>query len=128
MTDTRENAERGAAIERRARAHGIYSARELEAMTESVGRKVARKSIGNAYAGTAGPKTYERLEDALALYEERTSSVPAVDPQELDYIEFRITGDIGVDVIVRAVGPESRAEAEASVARLIRDMKNDDPG
>jgi len=41
---------------------------------------------------------------------------------EPNLIEFEVTGDFGVRVVVK--GPvENAAELEASVARLIRDMK-----
>lgn len=45
-------------------------------------------------------------------------------PAQPHLIEFEVTGDFGVRIVVK--GPvEDAAELEASVARLIRDMKRD---
>lgn len=66
--------------------------------------------------------TMRRIERALDQAEEESGlAVPEDDPQK-GLIEFEVSGDFGVHVVVR--GPVGDAEAlERSVVRLVRDIR-----
>lgn len=117
------NEARGHAIKRRREALGVFSAREMEDATARVDRKVPYASVLKAERGVAADRIYDRLEAALDLLEERTSAPSPSGPAEADeFVEFRLSGNFGVDVVVK--GPVSDLAAlEASVARLLREMK-----
>lgn len=65
------------------------------------------------------------LRTLAELEHEMGMDVPAPrQPAQPHLMEFEVTGDFGVRIVVK--GPvEDAAELEASVARLIRDMKRD---
>jgi len=75
--------------------------------------------------------SFLRLERALDAFEHETGTdegAPAgLVSTEEGLVEFEVTGDFGVRVVVK--GPVKDADAiEASVVRLIRDMRNKDVG
>lgn len=109
---------RGQAIRRRRLAHGIKSVR---AFHEATG--VSREAISAAEAGEATETTYSRLEMWLDKFEEETG---AAEGDELgdELVEFSLSGDFGVNVVVK--GPVSDMEQlEAAVARLLKQMRGD---
>lgn len=124
---TTDNTERARALTNRIAALGL-SGRELAAQSG-----VARGTVSKALGGTAGRGTYDRLEKFLGdLDHEMTSDAPtpvAPDVPETprnDLVEFRLTGNFGVDVVVR--GPVSDlAEIEAAVTRLMARMGSSPP-
>ena len=121
---TTDNTERARALTNRIAALGL-SGRELAAQSG-----VARGTVSKALGGTAGRGTYDRLEKFLGdLEHEMESDVdPAATPsrQDHDLVEFRLTGNLGVDVVVR--GPVSDlAELEAAVTRLMARMGSSPP-
>jgi transcriptional regulator with XRE-family HTH domain len=86
---------------------GLRSYETVGAVERGEGSKTSRRKIGAAL---------DRLEE-----EGGTHAVdPAAEPS-LHLIEFEVTGNFGVRVVVK--GPvEDAREIEASVARLVRDM------
>lgn len=120
---------RGHAIKQRREALGIFSAREMEDATMRVDRKVPYASVLKAEKGVAADRIYDRLEAALDLleFEMGADSAQAGSDNgsagEDDQVEFRISGNFGVDVVVK--GPVADLpELESAVARLIREMKS----
>ena len=118
---TTDSTKRAKALMEQMTALGL-SGRELAAKSG-----VARGTVGNALEGTASRGTYDRLEKFLSdLEDEMSSEVAAPTPvvperPNNDFVEFRLTGNFGVDVVVR--GPVSDlAELEASVGRLMGKM------
>jgi transcriptional regulator with XRE-family HTH domain len=76
--------------------------------------------------GVVRDTTEAAVLQALAEIEHEFGIDPTAKPERPGphLIEFEVTGDFGVRVVVK--GPvENAAELEASVARLIRDMKSD---
>jgi transcriptional regulator with XRE-family HTH domain len=94
---------------------------------------IARGTVSNALGGTASRGTYDRLEKYLADLDDDSDPEfqPATTPatptrQDHDLVEFRLTGNFGVDVVVR--GPVSDlAELEAAVTRLMARMGSSPP-
>lgn len=117
------NTERGAAIQRRLDALGI-SDREFHEQT-GVDRKTLRKAVaGNANTRTT---TYSAIESALDKLEAKMNPPRTLEPDEQGLVTFRLTGNFGVDVTVK--GPVTDLDAlEASVEKLLRRMRQDDPG
>lgn len=112
-----EDESRGAAIQRRLDRLGI-SDREFHAAS-GVDRKTLRRAVADDV--NVRPNTYRVIEDSLARLEEQVSGLPATNPED-DLVEFRLSGNFGVNVVVR--GPvRDRGELEESVARLIREMR-----
>lgn len=108
---------RGHAIKRRRLAHGISSVRKFAELTN-----VSRDAVTAAEAGDASDATYERLESWLDRFDEETGSddIPGD-----DMVEFRLSGNFGVDVVVK--GPVTNlAELENSVEKLLRRMQQPD--
>jgi transcriptional regulator with XRE-family HTH domain len=124
---TTDNTKRAKALTDRIAALGL-SGRELAAQSG-----VARGTVSNALGGTAGRGTYERLEKFLGdlEHEMESDALPSDTPKaptqsNNDLVEFRLTGNFGVDVVVR--GPVSDlAELEAAVTRLMSRMGNVPP-
>lgn len=82
---------------------------------------VSRSAATAAEHGTGARGTYERLEAWLTEHEGGRHSAP-----DLEQIEFTVEGDFGVKVTVK--GPiADRAELEASVANIIRSIRQGDP-
>lgn len=84
------------------------------------------ETIGAVEKGKGSVPSRRKIADALTRLEAEggTRALAAEQPPQPQLIEFEVTGDFGVRVVVK--GPvENAAELEASVARLIRDMKSD---
>lgn len=100
------------AIKRRRIGLGLKSVREF---AERSG--VSREAVTAAERGIASQRTYDRLEAWLDRAEREHGST-----RDDGYVEFRLTGDSGIDVVIR--GPVGdMAELEATVTRLIREMR-----
>lgn len=92
----------------------------------------SRDTVRAVEQGHGSAPSRRRLDEALTKLEiegrgeAATSDEDAAEtPAHPHLIEFEVTGDFGVRVVVK--GPvENAAELEASVARLIRDMKSDE--
>lgn len=108
---------RGQAIKKRRLAHGIRSIHAFNRAT-----KVSREAITAAENGTASDDTYDRLEAWLDRFETEISD-ESVTEAAAAMIEFEVSGDFGVRVVVR--GPISDADAvERSAAQLVRDIRD----
>ena len=99
-----------------------------EQIAELAGIK-SYETVSAVEHGKASPRSRRSVDAALSqLEEEAFGSRAEVDDQQPapapQLMEFEVTGDFGVRVVVK--GPvENAAELEASVARLIRDMRTD---
>ena len=119
-----DNAQRARALMDQMTRLGL-SGRELAAETG-----VARGTVGKALEGTASRGTYERLEAYLNDLDrdsdaEFVPAEPVKSPKE-GLVEFRLSGNFGVDVVVS--GPVSDlAELEAAVGRLLSKMGESHP-
>lgn len=92
-----------------------------------------RDTVGAIESGGGSPGKRRALDEALTRLEaeatlpplgESQLTAPAAVTSEPQMIEFEVSGDFGVRVVVK--GPvDSAAELEASVARLIREMRNE---
>jgi transcriptional regulator with XRE-family HTH domain len=103
---------RGQSIRRRRMHLGIKSVREF---AERSG--VSREAVTAAEHGSASRSTYDRLEAWLDHAEQGEAAARRGDHQ----VEFRVTGSLGVDVVVR--GPVSDLpELESLVTRLIHQL------
>ena len=92
--------------------------------------KVNRNTLAAIEAGESFNRTtLAKIERALTVLEEEAgidSPEPRRAPGGEDLIEFRLSGNFGVDVVVK--GPiRDRAELEAAVAHLIREMRGGAP-
>lgn len=119
-TDTGAPETRGQEISRRMRRLGLN---QSEFSEES---KVDRGAIGRALRDDprTSEQTYARLEGCLERLEHEVGygGPDVVLSTEQGLMEFEVTGDFGVRVVVK--GPVANAEElEASVARLIRDIR-----
>lgn len=89
---------------------------------------VDRGTLSRIEEGTANPQqlTVRKLLATLTRLEEESGvDISAPPPDDLGMIEFEVTGDFGVRVVVR--GPVADAAAlEESVTRLIRGMRHDE--
>jgi transcriptional regulator with XRE-family HTH domain len=119
------DSERGERIQERLDALKI-SDREFHEVTG-----IDRKTLRRAVAGNQSvrPNTYRTIEDWLDRLEKQRESFAGLksqrgdvsDPGD-DLIEFRLSGNFGVDVVVK--GPmRDRGELEAAVTRLLREMR-----
>ncbi|WP_310962102.1 hypothetical protein [Nocardioides terrisoli] len=111
---------RGEAIRRRMRRIGLTNS----GLSKESG--VDRKTITRALDDVPQTQTatFERLEWTLDRLENELGhgGPDAIMSTEVGLIEFEVTGDFGVRVVVK--GPiENAAELEESVARLIRDIR-----
>ena len=115
--------DRGAQIKERLDRLGI-SDREFYAQTG-----IDRKTLNRAIAGAAGVRgsTYMAIEAALEKIEARVLGAPVAHPQVgEDYVEFTVEGNFGVRAVVK--GPvKDMDELQKAVARLVREMRGDDP-
>ena len=107
---------RGAAIERRLNALDV-GFREFEDKS-GINRKTLKRAIEDD--PTVRPNTYELIESWLDRTEAANSPVEEGDGG--DIVEFRLTGNFGVDVVVKGPIRDQRA-LEESVARLLREMR-----
>lgn len=115
---------RGHAIKRRRELLGIFSGYEFERASERVGILVRRALLGKAESGAASDASYVKIETVLDRLEEEMGQENGTSkPQPDDVVEFRLSGNFGVDVVVK--GPVSdMPELEGAVARLIREMRD----
>lgn len=113
---------RGHAIKRRRELLGIFSGYEFERASERVGILVRRALLGKVEAGNATDASFVKVETVLSRLEEEMGQGSA-EGHEDDLVEFRVSGNFGVDVVVK--GPVADlAELEGAVARLIREMRD----
>lgn len=111
---------RGQEIERRLDELGI-SDREFYAKT-GIDRKTLKRAIAEE-PGTR-PSTYIAIIAALDRLERMVRGEPAAQP-EADYVEFTVEGNFGVRAVVK--GPvKDMEELQRAVARLVREMRDDD--
>ncbi len=83
---------------------------------------VNRDTVSAIEKGRGSAVSRRKIDEALTRLEAAQAPTPPASAPKL--IEFQVTGDFGVRVVVK--GPmENAAELEASVARLIRDIKGD---
>lgn len=112
-----DDVSRGSAIQNRLTALGI-SDREFQERA-GVDRKTLRKAIADL--PSVRDNTYRVIESWLDREEAKHAGVPESDPGD-DLIEFRLSGNFGVDVVVK--GPiRDRGQLEDAVVRLIREMR-----
>lgn len=119
---------RGAQIARRRKSYGL-SGRKLAELAGGMDPQTLRRAEEDHDSTTE--MTFIRLERALDAWEHRISSeAEEVAASVLDdggerLVEFRVSGNFGVDVIVR--GPVSDIEKlEASVAHIIARVQKDE--
>lgn len=116
---------RSDAIKRRFDALGI-SDREWMNQT-GIDIKTVHRAIDPG--GRSHKSSYLAIESALQTLEDRAAGRPTRKGQlegdaDQGLVEFRLSGNFGVDVVVK--GPIADREAlEQSVTRLIREMRND---
>lgn len=84
---------------------------------------LARQTIARAEDGQGSRATYRQLETWFNRFDEETgANAPGA---SAGLIEFEVTGDFGVRVVVR--GPIGSAEElERSVARIVRNIRSSD--
>lgn len=102
------------------REHLGFSERALEERTG-----ISRATFAKVFAGdeTVRPSTLDRVERAIMDLDKELGPPPAPQSAGEDVIQFRISGNFGVDVIVS--GPPTELGAlEEAVARLVREMRN----
>ena len=108
---------RGHAIKRRRLALGM----SINALAKKVEMDRATLTAAEAGDPRSTDLTYTRIEKWLDDFEAETGADEPAGPEEL--VEFRLSGNFGVDVVVR--GPVSNlAELEGSIARLLREMRD----
>ena len=116
------DSERGQRIQQRLDALRM-TARQFNEQT-GLSRDTLRKAIAGDPSVRAN--TYEQIETKLDGFEKQAEGFEGLKGRspEDDLIEFELSGNFGVRVVVK--GPIRDAEAlEASVARLIREMGRD---
>jgi hypothetical protein len=114
---------RGHAIKRRRELLGIFTAREFERATERVGAKVPRASIANAESGVASDRIYVALETALDRLEEETGQNDQ--SSSGGNLKFTLHNVYGIGEVIAEGPPEARDEIVESLAKLLRDIRND---
>ena len=117
------DSERGQRIQARLDALGM-TARQFQERT-SISRDTLRKAV--AGEASVRPNTYDLIESKLDQFERQAEGFEGLKGQrpEDDLIEFELSGNFGVRVVVK--GPlRDQAALEESVARLIREMRADD--
>lgn len=116
------DSERGQRIQQRLDALRM-TARQFHEQT-GISRDTLRKAI--AGESSVRSNTYEQIENKLTAFEQQAAGfegLKAKDPED-DLIEFELSGNFGVRVVVK--GPIRDQEAlEQSVTRLIREMRGD---
>ena len=116
------DSERGQRIQARLDALGM-TARQFQERT-SISRDTLRKAV--AGEASVRPNTYDLIESKLDQFERQAEGFEGLKGQrpEDDLIEFELSGNFGVRVVVK--GPlRDQAALEESVARLIREMRAD---
>lgn len=110
---------RGHAIKRRRLALGM----SVNALAKKVEMDRATLTAAEAGDPRTTDLTYTRVENWLTDFE---AEIGAADPSPSDdLVEFRLSGNFGVDVVVK--GPVANlAELEGSIARLLREMRDQD--
>ena len=116
------DSERGQRIQARLDALGM-TARQFQERTG-----ISRDTLRKAVAGEASvrPNTYDLIESKLDQFERQAEGFEGLKGQrpEDDLIEFELSGNFGVRVVVK--GPiRDQAALEESVARLIREMRSE---
>ena len=115
------DSERGQRIQARLDALGM-TARQFQERT-GISRDTLRKAI--AGGSSVRPNTYDLIESKLDQFERQAEGFEGLKGQrpEDDLIEFELSGNFGVRVVVK--GPiRDQAALEESVARLIREMRS----
>lgn len=120
-----EGETRGQSAARRMRALG-YNNSTFGREAEGMNRETVKRALADS--PRTDPATWRRIEQTLDRLE-RTHGLDdgpdAVMSTDEGLIQFEVTGDFGVRVVVK--GPIGDADAlERSVARLIRDIRRDD--
>lgn len=125
--------ERGQRLMNEAFAHALNASSLARYVVKTGGGKMNRSTVTAAFNGIASEATYVRLEAAVERWKHESTSEaeelreaqdPRLPPGE---VEFRISGDFGVEVVSR--GPASmRAELEESAIRLVRRMREERGG
>ena len=116
------DSERGQRIQARLDALGM-TARQFQERT-GVSRDTLRKAI--AGGSSVRPNTYDLIESKLDQFERQAEGFEGLKGQrpEDDLIEFELSGNFGVRVVVK--GPiRDQAALEESVAHLIREMRSE---
>ena len=116
------DSERGQRIQARLDALGM-TARQFQERT-SISRDTLRKAV--AGEASVRPNTYDLIESKLDQFERQAEGFEGLKGQrpEDDLIEFELSGNFGVRVVVK--GPiRDQAALEESVARLIREMRSE---
>ena len=116
------DSERGQRIQQRLDALRM-TARQFHEQT-GVSRDTLRKAI--AGGSSVRPNTYDLIESKLDQFERQAEGFEGLKGQrpEDDLIEFELSGNFGVRVVVK--GPiRDQAALEESVARLIREMRSE---
>ena len=116
------DSERGQRIQARLDALGM-TARQFQERTG-----ISRDTLRKAVAGEASvrPNTYDLIESKLDQFERQAEGFEGLKGQrpEDDLIEFELSGNFGVRVVVK--GPiRDQAALEESVARLIREKRSE---
>lgn len=110
---------RGHAIKRRREALGM----SINALAKKVGMDRATLTAAEAGEERTTDLTYTRVENWLADFEEELGA--GEQAREDDFVEFRLSGNFGVDVVVK--GPVANLDdLERSITRLLKEMR--DPG
>ena len=116
------DSERGQRIQARLDALGM-TARQFQERT-SISRDTLRKAV--AGEASVRPNTYDLIESKLDQFERQAEGFEGLKGQrpEDDLIEFELSGNFGVRVVVK--GPiRDQAALEESVAHLIREMRSE---
>ena len=124
-----DSIDRGEAIKRRRIALGYKSHESFLKVARRFDATLSRDTLRAVENGEAKVQetTWLRVESVLDRLDEEMSGPndPTAEPKE-GLVEFRLSGNFGVDVVVR--GPVSDlAELEAAVGRLLSQMGDTHP-
>lgn len=115
MSDEDDLKQRGAALKAQRERHGL----KQQELAEAIGLK-DRGAIIDIEAGRGSAKTLGKAEDYLAGFE--ASIADEHEPEGPGVIEYRIAGNFGVSMVIKATGIDL-AEAEASAIRIMKEMQ-----
>lgn len=120
---TVDNKEVGRRIrERRTRLH--MTVKELATRAGVDRGRLAKLEAGDP---SVRATTIGAVESTLDEVEQLTSDLPSQAPEDNGMVEFKVTGNFGVDVVVK--GPVENLDAlEASVSRLVARMQRETEG
>ena len=117
----------GEALKQRRLRLGISSRRKFAVIAKEHGFDISLDAIAASDHGRAADETYERIDALLTKLEETAAKHPevldddAAEEEEGGMVEFRLSGNFGVDAVVR--GPVANmAELQEAAARLLREM------